>query len=160
MKILSVPSVVTILTSQSNWFTCLEKYQPINARGSDPDPFVCMKVRFEAKVTRGFSLSPRPFGDSLSLLRGLLLISFAKKNQEKPLGPGYSLSRYYYYFFHLRYRSAGGLIVWLAFLNLSKMMYRLACSGRRQFVSLLSFSLICGYFGSLAWGVLEVKSKT
>ena len=58
---------------------------------------VCMKVRFEAKVTRGFSLSPRrfrdslsPLRDSLSPLRGLLLISFAKKNQEKPLGPGYS----------------------------------------------------------------------
>ena len=77
VKILSVPSVVTILTSQSNWFTCLEKYQPINARGSDPDPFVCMKVRFEANVTRGFSLSPRRFRDSLSPLHGLLLISFA-----------------------------------------------------------------------------------
>ena len=50
---------------------------------------VCMKVRFEAKVTRGFSLSPRRFRNSLSPLRGLLLISFAKKNQEKPLGPGY-----------------------------------------------------------------------
>ena len=49
---------------------------------------VCMKVRFEAKVTRGFSLSPRRFRDSLSPLRGLLLISFAKKNQEKPLGMG------------------------------------------------------------------------
>ena len=50
---------------------------------------VCMKVRFEAKVTRGFSLSPRRFRDSLSPLHGLLLISFAKKNHEKPLGPGY-----------------------------------------------------------------------
>ena len=49
---------------------------------------VCMKVRFEAKVTRGFSLSPRRFRNSLSPLRGLLLISFAKKTQEKPLGPG------------------------------------------------------------------------
>ena len=49
---------------------------------------VCMKVRFEAKVTRGFSLSPRRFRNSLSPLRGLLLISFANKNQEKPLGPG------------------------------------------------------------------------
>ena len=46
-------------TSQSNWFACLKKYKPINARGSDPDPVVCMKVRFEAKVTRVFfSLSP------------------------------------------------------------------------------------------------------
>ena len=35
---------------------------------SDPDPVVCMKVRFEAKVTRGFSLSPRRFRDSLSPL--------------------------------------------------------------------------------------------
>ena len=51
---------------------------------------VCMKVRFEAKVTRGFSLSPHRFRDSLSPLRGLLLISFAKKNQEKPLIPGYN----------------------------------------------------------------------
>ena len=76
-------------TKQSNWFACLKKYQPINSRGSDPDPVVCMKVRFEAKVTRGFSLSPRRFRNSLSPLRGLLLISFAKKNQEKPLGPGY-----------------------------------------------------------------------
>ena len=75
-------------TSQSNWFARLKNYQPINARGSDPDPVVSMKVRFEAKVTRGFSLSPRRFRDSLSSLRGLLLISFAKKNQEKPLGPG------------------------------------------------------------------------
>ena len=49
---------------------------------------VCMKVRFEAKVTRGFSLSPRRLRDSLSPLHGLLLTSFAKKNQEKPLGPG------------------------------------------------------------------------
>ena len=48
-----------------------------------------MEVRFEVKVTRGFSVSPRRFRDSLSPLRGLLLISFAKKNQEKPLGPGY-----------------------------------------------------------------------
>ena len=51
---------------------------------------VCMKLRFEAKVTRGFSLSPHRFRDTLSPLRGLLLISFAKKNQEKPLGPGYT----------------------------------------------------------------------
>ena len=29
---------------------------------------ICMKVRFEAKVTRGFSLSPRRFRDSLSPL--------------------------------------------------------------------------------------------
>ena len=50
---------------------------------------VCMEVRFEVKVTRGFSVCPRRFRDSLSPLRGLLLISFAKKNQEKPLGPGY-----------------------------------------------------------------------
>ena len=49
-----------------------------------------MKVRFEAKVTRGVSLSPRRFCDLLSPLRGLLLISVAKKNQEKPLGPGYA----------------------------------------------------------------------
>ena len=49
---------------------------------------ICVKVRFKAKVTRGFSLSPHCFRDS-SPLRGLLLISFAKKNQEKPLGPGY-----------------------------------------------------------------------
>ena len=55
---------------------------------------VCMKVRFEAKVTRGFTLSSRRFHDSLSPLRGLLLISFAKKNQEKPLGPGYNLLKY------------------------------------------------------------------
>ena len=32
-------------------------------------------------------------------------------------------------FFHLRYRSAGGLIDWRLFLNLSKMMYRLVFSG-------------------------------
>ena len=50
---------------------------------------VCMKVRFEARVTRGFSLSPRHLRDSLSPFRGLLLVSSAKKNQEKPLGPGY-----------------------------------------------------------------------
>ena len=59
-------------TNQSNWFACLKKHQPINARGSDPNPVVCMNVRFEAKVTRGFSLSPRRFGDSLSPHRGLL----------------------------------------------------------------------------------------
>ena len=45
--------------------------------------------------TRGFSLSPRRFCDSLSLLCGLLLISFAKKNQEKPLGPGYCISSFF-----------------------------------------------------------------
>ena len=54
-----------------------------------------MKVRFEAKVTRGFSLSPRRFRDSLSPLRGLLLISFAKKNQEKPLAPGYTTANFH-----------------------------------------------------------------
>ena len=59
-------------TNQSNWFACLKKYQPINARGPDPDPVVCMKVRFEANKTRGFSLSPRRFRDSFSPLRGLL----------------------------------------------------------------------------------------
>ena len=75
-------------TSQSNWFACLKNYHPINARGSDPDPVVCMKMKFEAKVTRGFSLFTRRFRDSLSPLRGLLLISFAKKNQEKPLDQG------------------------------------------------------------------------
>ena len=53
---------------------------------------VCMKVRFEAKVNRGFSLSPRRFRDLLSPLRSLLLISVAKKNQEKPLEPGYRLA--------------------------------------------------------------------
>ena len=31
--------------------------------------------------------------DSLSPLRGLLLISLGRKNQEKPLGPGYGLGR-------------------------------------------------------------------
>ena len=56
---------------------------------------VCMKVRFEAKVTRGFSLSSRRFRDSLSPLCGLLLISFAKKNQEKPLGRGYFWRKYW-----------------------------------------------------------------
>ena len=56
---------------------------------------VCMKVRFEAKVIRGFSLSPRRFRDSLLSLRRLLLISFTKKNQEKPLGPGYFLTCLY-----------------------------------------------------------------
>ena len=45
-------------------------------------------------------------------------------------------------FFHLRYRSAGGLIDWRIFLNLSKMMYRLAFSGSRHFVCLLSFSFV------------------
>ena len=52
-----------------------------------------MKVKFEANVTRGFPLSPRGFRDSLSPLRGLLLISFAKKNQEKPLGQRYDIDR-------------------------------------------------------------------
>ena len=40
------------------------------ARGSDPDPVVCMKVRFEVKVTRGFSFS--------SPLRGSLSLSWIK----------------------------------------------------------------------------------
>ena len=44
-----------------------------------------------------FSLSPRRFRNSLSPLRRLLLISFAKKNQEKPLGQGYRIIGYYYY---------------------------------------------------------------
>ena len=57
MEILSVPSVVTIKRANQIGLRVWEKYQPINARGSDPDPVVCMKVRFEAKVTRGFSLS-------------------------------------------------------------------------------------------------------
>ena len=43
---------------------------------------VSMKVRFEAKVTRGFSLSPRRFRNSLSPLRGLLLISLQRKIKE------------------------------------------------------------------------------
>jgi len=38
------------------------------AQGSDPDPVVCMKVRFEVKVTREFSLSS-PLSGSLSLSR-------------------------------------------------------------------------------------------
>ena len=38
---------------------------------------VCMKVRFEAKVTRGFSLSPRRFRDSLSLPSRLVVAAFA-----------------------------------------------------------------------------------
>jgi len=32
-------------------------------------------------------------------------------------------------FFHLRYRSAGSVIVWRTFLDLSKRVYRLAVSG-------------------------------
>ena len=44
---------------------------------------VCMKVRFEAKVTRGFSLSPRRFRDSLSPLRGLL---FREEKSRKTSG--------------------------------------------------------------------------
>ena len=39
---------------------------------------VCMKVRFEAKVTRGFSLSPRRFHGWLSPLSGLLSLSRRK----------------------------------------------------------------------------------
>ena len=38
---------------------------------------ICMKVRFEAKVTRGFSLSPRRFRDSLSLPLRLVVAAFA-----------------------------------------------------------------------------------
>ena len=56
MKILSVPSVVTIKRANQIGLRVWKNYQPINARGSDPDPVVCMKVRFEAKVTRGISL--------------------------------------------------------------------------------------------------------
>ena len=45
-------------------------------------------------------------------------------------------------FVHPRYRSAGGFIVWRTFLNLSKIMHRLAFSRSRHFVSLLSFSCV------------------
>jgi len=43
----TVPSV--LLIKQTNH---------VEARGSDPDPGVCSKVRFESKVTKGFSFSP------------------------------------------------------------------------------------------------------
>ena len=45
--------------------------------------FVCMKVRFEAKVTRGFSLSPRRFRDSLSPLS---LDLFREEKSRKTFG--------------------------------------------------------------------------
>ena len=45
-------------------------------------------------------------------------------------------------FFHPRYRSAGGVIVWWTFLNLSKMMYRLTFSGSRN---------LCLYYPFLVW---------
>ena len=51
----------------------------------------------------------------------------------------HSLSRY---FFTCVTARAGGLIVWRTFFNLSKMMYRLAFSGSRHFVSLSSFSFV------------------
>ena len=50
----------------------------------------CENLQRPLGSPRGFSLSPRRFRDLVSPLRGLLLISFAKKNQEKPLGPGYT----------------------------------------------------------------------
>ena len=51
----------------------------------------------------------------------------------------HSLSRY---FFTCVTGRPGGLIDWRIFLNLSKMMYRLAFSGSRHFVCLLSFSFV------------------
>lgn len=47
------------------------------ARGSHHDPVVCMKIRFEVKVTRGFSLSS-PLRGSLSLSR----IKISRKTSE------------------------------------------------------------------------------
>ena len=45
-----------------------------------------MEVRFEVKVTRGFSLSPRSFRDSLSPLRRLLLLlSLSRRKIKKNL---------------------------------------------------------------------------
>ena len=67
----------------------------------------------------------------------------------------HSLSRY---FFICVTGRPVGLIVLRTFLNLSKMMYRLAFSGSRHRVFIILF--FCGYCGSPAWGVLKVKSKT
>ena len=47
---------------------------------------ICMKVRFEAKVTRGFSLSPRRFRDSLSLPSRLALDLFREEKSRKTSG--------------------------------------------------------------------------
>ena len=40
--------------AQIGELACRLTYQPISARGSDPDPVVCMKVRFKAKLIGGF----------------------------------------------------------------------------------------------------------
>ena len=45
-----------------------------------------MKVRFEAKVTRGFSLSPRRFHNSLSPASRLALDLFRKEKSRKTFG--------------------------------------------------------------------------
>ena len=76
------------IAAEKHMFAKLPLVAPFISNLTRLTAVVCMKVRFEAKVTRGFSLSPRRFRDSLSPLCGFLLISFAKKNQEKPLGPG------------------------------------------------------------------------
>ena len=42
-----------------------------------------MKVRFEAKVTRGFSLSPRRFCDSLSPLASRLAVDLFREEKSR-----------------------------------------------------------------------------
>ena len=54
----------------------------------------------ETATTSCESDEERVFRNSLSLRHGLLLISFAKKNQEKPLGPGYRPSGFQILFVH------------------------------------------------------------
>ena len=49
---------------------------------------VCMKVRFEPKVTRSFSLSPRRFATRCRSFAARSLFH-EEKFREKPLGPGY-----------------------------------------------------------------------
>ena len=58
--------------------------QPIWARGSDPDPGVCMKVRFKYKVTRSFPVKYIWNNSFLSRsFAALSQLSPSQKNQEK-----------------------------------------------------------------------------
>ena len=54
LPLVSSPLARLVSLAQIGELACRLTYQPISARGSDPDPVVCMKVRFKAKLIGGF----------------------------------------------------------------------------------------------------------
>ena len=63
----TVPSVLPIKQTNHVDLRVCKNINQSKLGGSDPDPGVCMKVRFESKVTKGFSFSPLSYAGKMKV---------------------------------------------------------------------------------------------